>query len=433
MKFFPRLLALGLIALLPVGCATSVDTVWEDTKAANTVAGYNKFIKAFPNSPHIDEAKQLRSNLNAMEDWKTTQATDSIPAYASFLQHRGDTEMAQTARLRIDELRWEAARDSGRLNEVEKFVREYPDSRFIGDANKLIASHYWSQAKRAGQIQSVESFLVNHAGSDHEQEARALLESMYWERISQTKVAGDARRYIELFPDGEHVDEVRDLFREKSWQSAKYSIDPVQLEDFLGIFGDSEFADEAKARLEALRRDAPLWKESADSGKLADYEMFIVEHPDSPYSDEARRRVAEFKTDASGRDISSAIFMDKVEAWGTHASGTEWNTVVWKGVIEVNVRKKVSHNVVLLIPAGTQFLPRSASVTNTWEQETDTYKMMDLVASEGQRYELNDNDWHVIQVPAQSSETVRQRFRSEKYHWPSWSATYDIQAAAPPE
>lgn len=429
MKTLFRNLPLFALLLIPVGCATSVDTVWEQTKATDTVQAYNNFIQSFPSSPYTEEAKTRRTNLNAMADWKTTEETDTIPAYTSFLQHRGDTEMAETARRRIDELRWQQVRESGRLNEMERFVAEHPDSRFIGEARDAISAHYWKQAQRSGQIQSVESFIEKNPDSPHIEEARTQLEAMYWERISRTKVVGDARRYLELFPDGQHTDEVRELFREKSWQNAKFSINPVEIEDFLALFPDTEFTEEAKARLEALKKDGPVWQESTASGKPADYEAFLATHPDSPYSDEARRLLAEFETDANGREIATAIFLDKVEAWGTHANGTEWNTVVWKGTIEINVRKKVDHNIVLLIPAGTQFLPRASSVTNTWEQESEYYKMMDLVSTEGQRYELTNNEWQVINVPAQSSETVRQRFRSEKYQWPSWSATYDIHAA----
>lgn len=82
---------------------------WGRAKASNTIAALDDFIKNYPDSVYIAEAKtiilNIRTQLEEDRVWKAAQDTNTIESYKSYLNRYPYGQYALTAKNKIDELK----------------------------------------------------------------------------------------------------------------------------------------------------------------------------------------------------------------------------------------------------------------------------------------------------------------------------------------
>ncbi len=146
-----------------------------------------------------------------------------------------------------------------------------------------------------------------------------------WEFIKDSRSAGDFRRFLDRFPDGELADLASMRLEALRWDDvvgAGTSLDALEV--FLAEFPDGVKTPEAQrlrqrkrraleqARWSELRRGLLGWRKSAER-RLAEYEAFLIAHPDGAHAEQGRAMVKRLQRE--------------VELWRAAASGDNLTTV----------------------------------------------------------------------------------------------------------
>ncbi|MGD9022022.1 MAG: SUMF1/EgtB/PvdO family nonheme iron enzyme, partial [Lysobacterales bacterium] len=168
---------------------------WQGALDADTVEGYRRFMRDFPESVYL---RQAQTQLNLLDDsaWQELSAEDSIPAYEDYLEffptglHQAEAlqrieaivaeearlERARLERERQDELAWEAASSARTIESMDRYIADWPAGSYVEEA------------------QRVRRLLHDQADDDNAFRAAQQLDTM------------DAyQAYINAFPAGAHV------------------------------------------------------------------------------------------------------------------------------------------------------------------------------------------------------------------------------------
>ena len=124
---------------------------WSEARQQNTIAGYERFLRDYPNSRHAPDARQQLRELrrdtvseNDMRAWRRAQTQDSFSGYMAYLDRFPQGHFARDARTRLTELRkspkkdarpvdevaWYQAQQKGSMDSFKQFLLDYPNSRY---------------------------------------------------------------------------------------------------------------------------------------------------------------------------------------------------------------------------------------------------------------------------------------------------------------
>ena len=125
----------------------------------------------------------LASCASPEKDWHLAERDDSKNAYLEFLAKHPDSEFAEDARGRIDELKvinaWERAEFKDSLATYQAFIDKYGDSEYIATARERIRDmqrdEYWEMIQTDGSKAAVEAFIVQYPDAPQLAEAQLLL------------------------------------------------------------------------------------------------------------------------------------------------------------------------------------------------------------------------------------------------------------------
>lgn len=71
-------------------------------------------------------------------DWERTQATNTIEAYAAFIEKHPQGQLADLARKEIEQREWKLAESSNTIGAYQAFVGKHPSGEHVGTATKAI-------------------------------------------------------------------------------------------------------------------------------------------------------------------------------------------------------------------------------------------------------------------------------------------------------
>lgn len=193
---------LAVIALAFAGCATSPEiTAWNMAREVNTPAAYKDFVHRYPQSGHMDEARDLIGKsekerilkagsvaecvgiMKTKPDpqtaaivgdlaFKATQKEASVEALYDFLAYFKGHSGAPTVRNRLEELEFESAGKGASPVSMEYFLYRYPGSRFEAEGRKLLQEKTFRQVKEWGNQYGYKAFLAKFPESPHVVEVR---------------------------------------------------------------------------------------------------------------------------------------------------------------------------------------------------------------------------------------------------------------------
>jgi len=115
---------------------------WASAKKEDSPAGYEAFLKNYPDSRYAAEARERIAAMRAAEReqaaWAVARKTATRAAYEEFLKNHPDSGYAPAVRERIAELRddeaWAAAQKTGSPEACRQYLREYPKGRHAAEA-----------------------------------------------------------------------------------------------------------------------------------------------------------------------------------------------------------------------------------------------------------------------------------------------------------
>ena len=121
----------------------------------------------------------LSACANPDKDWQLAERDDSQNAYLEFLAKHPDSEFAEPARQRIDELKvtrnWERATFRDSANAYTAFISKHPDSEFVTQAQirvqEIQRDERWDNINNRDDKKAINAFLSDYPDAPQTEEA----------------------------------------------------------------------------------------------------------------------------------------------------------------------------------------------------------------------------------------------------------------------
>lgn len=198
---------LAILAIAFAGCATSPEiTSWNMAREVNTSAAYQDFVHRYPNSGHVDEAREMvgKSKMEqikkadtvaecvrikktnpdpktaaTVEDlaFKAVQKETSVEALYDFLTYFKGHSGAPAVRSKLEELEFKGASEDASPGAMEYFLFRYPESRFAAEGRKLLSERSYGQVKAWANQFGFKAFLQRFPESPHAAEVRGWIKT----------------------------------------------------------------------------------------------------------------------------------------------------------------------------------------------------------------------------------------------------------------
>jgi len=165
-------MALFLIINLLSSCATPASK-FNYASRINTISSYEEFIRRYPDSPYVSEARKKIQKLKEEAAFKEAESKNSIAAYRHFIEMYPDSELVEKAKNRIAASEEEALIRTWRLGTVEAFqgfIESYPDGSYILEAKRRLE---YLKAVAEGTIDVYLDFVREYPNSPFVKEAKS--------------------------------------------------------------------------------------------------------------------------------------------------------------------------------------------------------------------------------------------------------------------
>lgn len=130
-------------------CNLMADSDWHKATVANTIAGYETFLRDYPRNEHADNARGRILALRDEQAWSAAQATQTIAGYDAYLKaqsggvHAGDAKYQITALQRA--AAWKLLQDDPSAASLQAFLVVYPQGRESNQARAKLNEFYHLQ------------------------------------------------------------------------------------------------------------------------------------------------------------------------------------------------------------------------------------------------------------------------------------------------
>jgi hypothetical protein len=140
--------------LVIAGCGTA-EFDWDRTVAANTLAGYEAFLKDHGDSKYAADARGRILALRDDQAWTLAQGTNSIEGYHEYLRTEGGGVHAPDAHYEITALEraraWKSLPNEASSSSLQAFLQHYPQGPESNEARqRLEALNYRVQLAVGG-------------------------------------------------------------------------------------------------------------------------------------------------------------------------------------------------------------------------------------------------------------------------------------------
>lgn len=225
----------------------------------------------------------------AESSFKQAQSIDTVESYTFFLEKSEKSSYRHQARLRLEELSWQAAIKTNTIEAYEKFLKRHALRPSYKDrANEQLAQFYWSEVQSSSDIEKLKTFLGRFDDTSIAREALKRLDELMWLKASMDGTALSFGRYLARFPTGLHADEARKYGDDPFWSYSERQGTKDVYEFYLIYFPEGKHIDEANNRIsEILWQSAVKMKTNA---KL--FKAYMEKYPDGHHAAEADDYVA---------------------------------------------------------------------------------------------------------------------------------------------
>lgn len=188
-----RCLAVFVALMCLNGCT---GMAWKRTTDMGSIAAYEAFLREYPESEFIPEARRKLEALRFDE----AKMTGTVAAYEDFLRRYPQATFAQDAQQKLEDLRLHEARMTGTVAAYEGFLRHYPQSRFVQTVRRKIEALYFHDAEATGTIAAYETFLKRYPQSELAEEAHQKLETLRLDAVKATGTIAAYEDFLTQYP-----------------------------------------------------------------------------------------------------------------------------------------------------------------------------------------------------------------------------------------
>lgn len=287
----------ALLATAPAPSGPTRRQAFQDAQRTNTIAGWDRFLRQFPNGRMANLARDARAALvaqapaptpNRRDAFRTAQRTNTISGWDRFLVQFPNGRLADLARDARDALvaqatlnRRDAFRAAQRTNTIagwESFLSQFPNGRLAD--------------------------LARHARDDLVAAARPTRRDAFRTAQRTNTIAG-WDRFLSQFPNGRLADLARDArddlvaaarpTRRDAFRTAQRTNTIAGWDEFLSLFPNGRLADLARdARDDLVAATAPppnrrqAFRDAQRVNTIAEWDRFLSQFPTGRLADLAR-------------------------------------------------------------------------------------------------------------------------------------------------
>lgn len=247
--------------------------LFENCRKEDTVSGYEKFIKKYPNSKYVEDA-----------------------------------------RLRVDQLNYEPCRNKGTIKSYKKFVDEFPENRYVSEAKQKIEELNFNAAENENTIDSYENFIEQYPGSSLVQNAREKLEIKYFEEAKQKGTVEAYEAFIKLYPNSSNVKEAKLMLEKLPFEYYKKKDTVSGYQEFIKNYPNSRYVNDAKIRIDQL-----IYAKYERKSTINALKEFVAKYPENRYVNEAEQKIAQLIL--VGEPVLKSFFSIKYLIFGIFGIG----------------------------------------------------------------------------------------------------------------
>ncbi len=111
---------------------------WQKAQASGRAQDFTDYLNAYPHGAFVASAQQRRAQLA----WEAIKQSNQIEAFTTFVEQHSPgllpNPLIDAARIRIEQLRWEATLASGKQKDLENYLQQYPQGHFAAAARERI-------------------------------------------------------------------------------------------------------------------------------------------------------------------------------------------------------------------------------------------------------------------------------------------------------
>ncbi len=170
-------------------------------RLASSVNGYNRYLGDFSFCTHVSEAADLRNEVA----FHHARLINTSAAYLEFMEKYSKAKEHHEANARYEEKLFEERTVNGKLGDYELFIRDYPESPFVMNAEKRI----FEISTRDSTVEAYHAFIMKYPDNTHVPEAWRALYALSTRDYTEAAF-GKFRRD---FPDYPFMDELEKDFR----------------------------------------------------------------------------------------------------------------------------------------------------------------------------------------------------------------------------
>jgi len=169
--------------------------IWAGVRQDHTKEAYKNFMEQFPESEHLQEAKEEY-------DWLDAEEEESITGYSEYLNtYRPDGKYTQQAIKKIKSIEeeefWEKAGRLDKLSAYHEYLAYYPDGEYVKKAEKIIK-------ERSGKEVRPKRIDVDPTKKEFDEKEKQL-----WNEAKEKDRYVAYLQFIEAFPESRFVEQAR--------------------------------------------------------------------------------------------------------------------------------------------------------------------------------------------------------------------------------
>lgn len=344
------------------------ETAWRAAEAKPSVAAWERYLEAFPDSPRASDARHRLEEIEHAEeaDWEKASAADNLEGWNAFLSRHSDSPRASRARRRMERLTedveksdWDLLAQRPSIEAYERYLSTHPKSKRASQVRselnrmreEVTEEQDWSSAASVESTGAWRDFLRKHPRSSRLDTARSKLdlaqkrdaEETDWKRAMDAQTSAAWKEFLQVHPQSTRAAEARkhlNAAQQQELDTADYEsskrVDTSESwQTYLDRHPKSKRVASAKKLLaEAHEREEKslqevgarherevedrAWKEATDADTPEGYEQFLSERPNSKYAVEARKRYDDALADGIN-EWKRTIDIDTADAYESFA------------------------------------------------------------------------------------------------------------------
>ena len=182
---------------------------------------------------------------------------------------------------------------SNNFYELEYFIKKYPLSNNITQAEFLRDSLVFIPIRSNPNIKSIEQFISNYPTSLYQKSANIILENLYYEFAMSSVTSEAFSSFLSKFPASKRKNEILSELEYIEWNKAKALKTQQAYERFIKDYPTSSYRKEAQNALETIEENS--YNEALSSNSIEKISSFKQNFPESKYTPSIEAKLKDLK------------------------------------------------------------------------------------------------------------------------------------------